>query len=739
MEVSEMTRTVAFAIAILLLTVSMSYAGKALVRVYFDNPEHQKAVISEFEDVAGWGGNRYADIVIPTDRLGELMEIAPNHEILIRDVDQYMRQRNILGVGSAYHTQEETYSDMHDIETAHPDICSLQSIGTSIEGRDIWAMKVSDNVGTTENEPRVLYVGCHHAREIITVEIPLYILYWLTDNYGTDSLATYLVDNREIWIVPLMNPDGREYVQNVGDWRKNRRHNGDGSYGVDVNRNYGYMWGYDDVGSSPTPSSETYRGTAGFSEPETQAIRDLLLEYRFDTAVSYHSYGRLVLYPWGYTHDPCADNDIFAALGDSMAALNGYAPGPGAGLYLTNGDSDDWMYGEQVTKDKVYSYTFEVGTEFYPTEDQIIPLCQANFGASLLAAIYADNITRILAPRSPVIDPMTDDSDGVYTVSWTPDASDTVNQPVKYALMERTGAARITDDVEAGDIHWQRNNFKLSTSRYHSGAQSFYGGHTNDRNARLTSGIPLAVEAGDTLSFWTWYAIEENWDYAYVEVSSDGGGHFYSIPGSITTDYDPNGSNAGNGITGSSGSWIMAEFPLSAYADSTILVRFRYKTDSYVLEEGIYVDDIFPVQTFDSSAVLSDAILNPYYEVTRAAGTYYYEVKAADADGQWGPWSQRESITVIGAGIKGVDTQASRRFPNPIYLGRDVSVPFQAGSGTVCIFDIRGRVVRTLDASGTDALWDLKDTQGNLVAPGVYFVNSAGDGKVAARKVVILK
>jgi len=733
-----MLRTAALAIAILFLMASFCYAGKSLVRVYFDSPEHMKEVISEFEDVAGWGGRRYADIVVPSDELGRLMAIAPNHEIRIRDVDEYMRSQGVLGVGSAYHTQEETYSDMNDVATANPSICSLQSIGTSIEGRDIWAMKISDNVGTTEDEPRVLYLGCHHAREVITVEIPLYIMYWLTDNYGTDSLATYLVDNREIWIVPLMNPDGREYVEHTGDWRKNRRDNGDGTYGVDLNRNWGYMWGYDDNGSSPNPGSETYRGSGPFSEPETQTIRDLMLNHQFDTAISYHSYGQLILYPWGYTSNPCPDVGVFSALGDSMASFNSYAPGPGSSLYPVNGDSDDWMYGEQLIKDKVFSYTFEVGTEFYPPESDITLLCEENFEASILAAEYADNIYRILPPATPVIAAMTEDDDGEYTVSWTPDASDTVNPAVVYALRELTGAARITDDVEAGDINWVRDTFRLRTTRYHSGTQSFYGGYTNDRNAKLTSLYAHDIEAGDTLFFWTWYEIEENWDYAYVEVSTDGGATYYNIPGNITTTYNPNGGNAGNGITGNSGGWILAEFPLDAYADSSVMLRFRYKTDGYVLEEGIYIDDIYPTQTFDSSAVLSDAIVNTYYDVTRPIGTYYYEVKAADAEGQWGYWSQRESITVTGAGVDVVDDIVGPGFPNPVYLSRNRSIAF-SGEGAVSLFDIRGRVVTRLEARGSQIEWDLRDTDGNLVAPGIYFVHTDARDEAAIRKIVILK
>jgi hypothetical protein len=730
-----MLKACGMAALILTLAVGGTYAstGKALVRVYFDDLEHLKAVVSEFDDVAAWGGKRYADIVVPGDRLGELNAIAPKNEVLIPDVDEHMRRMGVLGVGSAYHTQEEVYADMDSVATAYPDICKLESIGTSIEGRDLWALKISDNVTLTESEPRVLYLGCHHAREVITVEIPLYIMYWLVHNYGTDSLATYLVDNREIWIVPLMNPDGREYVEHTGDWRKNRRNNGDGSYGVDLNRNWGYMWGYDDEGSSPNPSSETYRGSAGFSEPETQAVRDFMLDYQFDACVSYHSYGKLVLWAWGYTYDPCPDNDLFAALGDSMASLNGYTPGPGSNLYLTNGDSDDWMYGEQSAKDKVFSYTFEVGTEFYPPESEIPTLCAQNLEASLLAAEYAGNMLRMLPPGTPVIASMPDDDDGVFTVSWTPDMSDTVNPAVAYALVERTGPSRLTDDVEAGNLYWARSN---------SGSQSFYGGRTNSRDARLTMAVGMDVNSGDTLTFWTWYDIETDWDYAYVEVSADGGAHYRSIPGSITTTYNPNGSNLGNGITGSSGGWVKARFSLDSVADSTVLVRFRYRTDSYVLGEGIYVDDIFPTQTFDSSAVLNDAIADTHYDLSRPVGTYYYEVKARDADGQWGYWSQRESVTVVGSGIEDIaGRSADEGIKNPVYAGTILRLMASSAPGEqVSIFDVRGRTVRVLRAARSGEMtWDLRDSGGAPVPAGIYFARFDHQARRDTRKIVVLE
>ncbi len=737
-----MRRTIALTIVLGLMLISSAFAGKALVRVFFESPQHMREVLQQFDDVAGWGGKRYADIVVSFEKLDELNAIAPNNETLIPDVDRYIHERGVLGVGSAYHTQEEAYAEMDSVATAHPDICQLQSIGLSIEGRDIWALKISDNVTVTEDEPRVLYLGCHHAREIITIEIPLYIMHYLVDNYGADSLATFLVDNREIWIVPILNPDGREYVENVGDWRKNRRDNGDGTYGVDLNRNYAYMWGYDDVGSSPNPGRETYRGTGAFSEPETQAIRDLMINYQFATCISYHSHGRLILYPWGYVPSLCPDDDIYYALCDSMASLNGYTFGPAATtIYPTNGDSDDWMYGEQVIKDKVLSMTFEVGSEFYPPESDIIPLCEENLAPSLLAAEFAGNLRRILAPVPPVITSMADDDDGNFTVAWTPDLSDSVNLPVAYALMERTGLQRVLDDVESGDIYWNRSKFKLSTSRAWSGTQSFYGGYTDSRDAKLTSLVGLDVSVDDTLFFYTWYDIEEDWDYAYVEVSTDGGAHFHSIPGNITTTSNPNGNNLGYGITGSSGGWVRAVFPLTSFADSTILIRFRYKTDSYYLEEGIYIDDIFPVETFDSSFVISDAITETHYDLSRPAGTYYYEVRAKDSDGQWGYWSQRESINVTGAGITPREKPDVIAFTNPVSRGsslRLAGLPEKALN--LYVVDIRGRLVRRIGVSPSGSgEWDLTDDKGCEVAPGIYFIKLDPGTNSRVFKVVVLK
>ena len=163
----------------------------------------------------------------------------------------------------------------------------------------------------------------------------------------------------------------------------------------------------------------------------------------------------------------------------------------------------------------------------------------------------------------------------------------------------------------------------------------------------MTTAFPLIVENNAELTFWTWYDIEQNWDYGYVEVSNDGGSSFTPIPGNITTNNNPNGTNRGNGITGSSGGWVEAIFDLSNFAGQTILFRFSYITDELVTNEGIYIDDIFPVADYENVRTLSDNITATSFMIQNSAnGTYYYKVRAKDQDDQWGYWSPLEDIIV---------------------------------------------------------------------------------------------
>ncbi|MDQ2691278.1 MAG: M14 family metallopeptidase [Chloroflexota bacterium] len=301
---------------------------------------------------------------------------------------------------SAYHDYAEMVAEIQQAEADHGAIFDLFSIGATYEGRTIWAGKISDNVATDEAEPEVLFTHHQHAREHLTVEMALYTLKMLTDEYGTNSQVTSLVDNREIWMVFDMNPDGGEYDIATGtyrSWRKNRQPNsGSSAIGTDLNRNWGYRWGCCG-GSSGTTSSETYRGPAPFSAPETQVVRNFVNsrvingKQQITVAIDFHTYSELVLWPYGYTTtdvppDMTADDrNAMALMGQAMAASNGYVPQQASDLYITDGTINDWLYAQHG----ILNYTFEMYPRtssqggFYPP-DEVIPAETArNRGAVL--------------------------------------------------------------------------------------------------------------------------------------------------------------------------------------------------------------------------------------------------------------------------------------------------------------------------------------------------------------------
>ena len=304
-------------------------------------------------------------------------------------------EADLCGPMGGYPPFDAVVAHLDTLRARYPEIVSERvSIGQSWEGRDLWMVEVSDEPGLDEGEPEVLYTALHHAREPGSMAAVLYFMYYLVERYGTDPDVTALVDDRRLFFVPVVNPDGYVYNETMdpaggGLWRKNRRDNGDGWIGVDINRNYGYEWGHDDFGSSPFTFSEIYRGPEPFSEPETEAIRDFMLDRRITAAFNYHTHGDLLGYPWDYTADETTpDAETFALLGDTLTHHNGYVAGQLSQiLYLANGGSNDWMYGEQAGKPKALAFVPEVGYAFWPDPADVYPLADENLEANLLLAL----------------------------------------------------------------------------------------------------------------------------------------------------------------------------------------------------------------------------------------------------------------------------------------------------------------------------------------------------------------
>ena len=311
---------------------------------------------------------------------------------------------------SAFHNLDELNFELQTIAENYSEIASLKIIGKSLEKRPLYIMRIGgmpergkDAQG--EMVPGIIFLGTHHAREHLSTEVPLFLIKYLVENYGKIPSVTELVNTREIWIMPMVNPDGSTYDVDGESpykwWRKNRRMDENGNiYGVDLNRNYGYKWGGE--GSSSNKKSDTYRGGSPFSEPETQAVKTFIEAHdNITLLLTYHTFSELILYPWGHTYENIEnqrDLKVHELLAGEMGRMTGYKPQKSSELYLTSGDTTDWAYGEKG----IISFTFELYPDslikggFYPSAAHIQEVVKNNIPTALYLANYADNPYRIL-------------------------------------------------------------------------------------------------------------------------------------------------------------------------------------------------------------------------------------------------------------------------------------------------------------------------------------------------------
>ncbi len=385
------------------------------VEIFFDNPARVKELLNagmEFDHLQYTKNNSLLTYISEND-FKILQNTGFRYTVLIDDWQKYYESLPLLteaekqyfinesrddynvagfGFGSmgGHYTLAEMIAELDTMYMLYPNLITQKaSIGSTIEGRPIYAVKISDNPNSTENEPRVSFSGVTHAREPMGMMNLIYYMYYLLENYGIDPEVTYLVDNREIFFIPIVNPDGYEYNHSTnpnggGMWRKNRRNNGS-SYGVDLNRNYGpyAYWNAPNGGSSTTPSSDTYRGTAPFSEPETQAVKNYIAGKSIRCALNYHTFGNYLIFPYGALNHETPDSLTFREYAGDMTRYNHYTTGTDLQTvnYSTRGNSDDYMYdGDTVLNaGKTFAMTPEVGNDgddFWAPQSRIFPLAQ---------------------------------------------------------------------------------------------------------------------------------------------------------------------------------------------------------------------------------------------------------------------------------------------------------------------------------------------------------------------------
>lgn len=504
-----------------------------------------------------------------------------------------------LGDMGGYFTYQEMLDHLDNMATKYPDLITFRApIGsyTTYEDNVLYWVKISDSPNVDEDEPEVLYTALHHAREPMSLSQTIYYMYYLLENYESDEEIRFLVDNTEMYFIPCINPDGYQYNHQIrpnggGLWRRNKRdNNNNGTFspqtdGVDLNRNYDLEWGKDDFGSSPDPTSDTYRGPSPASEPETQAVQFFCERHDFKIAQNYHAFSNLLIYPWGYIADfYTPDSALYVNYAQIMTQENGYAAGTGNQTvgYLVNGSSDDWMYGEQTTKNKIFAFTPEVGNSddgFWPDSDRIIPLCQENVWANLATALFVHNYAKI-EDKSPLyVDALQMDfsfaltrlglEDGIpFTISIeaTNDAITSVGTAQTYTLatpmeviedaftyelrsdiaegesiefdlvidnhqgrVERTsitkyfGAPVISFEDNADDLEsWTGNEWGLSTSEFYSSSTSITDSPNRDYFPNIRNELLLDKEIDlsdcDVATLTFWAKWEIETNFDYVQL-----------------------------------------------------------------------------------------------------------------------------------------------------------------------------------------------------------------------------
>jgi hypothetical protein len=509
-----------------------------------------------------------------------------------------------LGSMGGFFTYAEILNHLDAMQQQFPNLITVkQPIDTfqSHEGRPVYWLKISDNPTVDENEPEILFTALHHAREPASVSQMIMFMWYLLENYAVNPEIQQMVDNTEIYFIPCINPDGYIYNETTnpnggGMWRKNRRDNNDGTYGVDLNRNYGYMFGLDNTGSSPNTNDDTYRGPSAFSEPETQAVKYFEENHNFGICVNYHTYGNLLIYPWGYApsiYTP--DSAIYVEYAQLMTRYNHYSYGTGDQTvgYVTNGDSDDWGYGEQTTKNKVLSMTPEAGDQsdgFWPAQNRIIDVCKDNLYQNLMAVKLVGKYAKTsdITPQSLAslngylkfnIKRLGLDSPSTFTVSLQPISANisAVGNPKSFTnlslLQTKTDSIAYTlnTSVQNGDIikfllvtdnglytetdtlihvygqgnivlndnatnlnNWSTTSWNVTTAQYYSPSSSITdspnGNYGNNSYSEITFSNFIDLTNAGSATLSFWAKWSIENDYDFVEVQASADGGNSWVP-----------------------------------------------------------------------------------------------------------------------------------------------------------------------------------------------------------------
>lgn len=530
------------------------------------------------------------------------------------------------GAMGGYFTYAEMLQELDDMRSQFPNLISAKTnVGTFLtsENRALQSVKITKNPESINTRPQVLYTAVHHAREPISLSATLFYMWYLLENYATNDEVKNIVDNTEMFFIPVVNPDGYIYNETTnpdggGMWRKNRRDFNDGTFGVDNNRNYDYWVNGDSnqsiwntLGVSATTTGDTYPGTSAISEPENQAVQYFVENHNFKVALNAHTYSNLLLYPYGYDLNiPSPDDSYFNKISGIMVSQNGFTNEIASALYAASGDSDDFMYGQTMNHNKIFAFTPEIGSSFWPATTEIIPLCKQMMFTNLTAAklvldyVFLKDTSPQYLGNTAVVEANFELSkfgltgNGNYTVSINPISSNIISVGVPFTINNMQTSDVVNSSIQlgiaagttSGDFitfeylidngqfvehnvvskkfgqlqnvvdnncsaiapSWTSTNWGITTEAFVSPSTSITDSpntiynDNQNKNITFTNPINLNGYSGGTITFSAKWSLEKDYDFVKFQISNDNGVTWVSQCGKYTKLVTP--SNGGSTI-----------------------------------------------------------------------------------------------------------------------------------------------------------------------------------------------
>jgi hypothetical protein len=599
-------------------------------------------------DIAGAQTGRSYDLILDESDLPAVENCGLACEVLTRDLEGWRRIAE--GTFGQYNSLSEMVTILRGYASTYPAICRLDSFGKTYENRWIYGVRIC-GAANPDNVPQVLFYAQHHAREWAAGQVTRNIIDTLVRNYATNPAFQNYVNNHAIWVFPVTNPDGFNYDYPSQLWWRKNRHPYGGSFGTDINRDYNGCCSGDNMGdwgalvrgsrSSHYPSDETYMGAYGGFAEECRSLTDFFKQHTFVASIGFHSYSELVLWPYGHG-GKTRDSTYYANLGTGIASqvrkLGGsgtYTPQQSNYLYPTNGGSDDFLYGwaHYIGGFPSLGFTMEVGTMFYQPAESLNGMQTQTFKGAWYLMNRVDSITNALhgqVPR-PLVGQLALAPNGDYTVRWAP-IRQAFNHPDRWELEELQNLSVVTDSFEGGTGNWTLLGATVSTSQRHSGLNSIFLGNVNNESYYLVTKDPYPVtSASDSLSFWTSYNLENNYDVLSAEVSLEG----------------KEWLQLNEALTGNSGGWVRKAYSLAPWLGRSVFIRIREMSDDYNLSGGAYIDDVRPVPVFGTRTTVSSSILDTAYAfAAKPQGRYWYRVRGHNTHWNWGDKGPLQDITV---------------------------------------------------------------------------------------------